>query len=157
SNWARPSVSSTMACSLRRWSPRSWSGAATTSKESQSRARWIRLAPTPLPVRRIREPFILFARTPNRPKPSSGAWPRGAAQLTKEDTVKGTIATDVDEGAGGGRFSKGRRRRGKGVAVLAVGTLLLAGGPASADLIGLPINGSQVNNDPAAGIDPNQS
>jgi hypothetical protein len=35
--------------------------------------------------------------------------------------------------------------------------MLVAGGSAMAALLGLPINGSQVNNDPANGIDPGQS
>jgi hypothetical protein len=49
--------------------------------------------------------------------------------------------------------SKVRRRRSLRVALLSVGALLLLGGSAMADLVGLPTNGSQVNNDPAAGID----
>lgn len=43
------------------------------------------------------------------------------------------------------------------LALLTGATLLLTGGTAMADLVGLPANGSQVNNDPAAGIDPNQN
>src|SRR5262249_58965065 len=35
--------------------------------------------------------------------------------------------------------------------------LSLAASSAMADLLGLPADGAQVNNDPAAGIDPNQS
>jgi hypothetical protein len=41
-------------------------------------------------------------------------------------------------------------------AAVAVGTLALAGS-ATAALVGLPADGSQVNNDPAAGIDPSKS
>jgi hypothetical protein len=47
------------------------------------------------------------------------------------------------------------RRRARQTALLAVGVLLLGAGTALADLVGLPSNGSQVNNDPAAGINPN--
>lgn len=43
------------------------------------------------------------------------------------------------------------------LALLTGATLLLTGGTAMADLVGLPANGLQVNNDPAAGIDPNQN
>jgi hypothetical protein len=56
-----------------------------------------------------------------------------------------------------GNSSKVKRRRARWVWLLAGGMLLLAAGPAMADLIGLPLNGAQVNNDPAAGIDPSRS
>jgi hypothetical protein len=43
-------------------------------------------------------------------------------------------------------------------AAVVVGTVLLVvGGSAAAAVLGLPLNGSQVNNDPAHGIDPGQS
>jgi hypothetical protein len=44
----------------------------------------------------------------------------------------------------------------RGFAIVAVLALICAAGSATADLIGLPSDGSQVNNDPAAGIDPSQ-
>ena len=47
------------------------------------------------------------------------------------------------------------RRHGRLAAVATVATLVLAG-TAAAALVGLPADGSQVNNDPANGIDPNQ-
>jgi hypothetical protein len=50
--------------------------------------------------------------------------------------------------------SKVRRRRGLRAALLTGGVFLLLGGSAMADLVGLPTDGSQVNNDPAAGINP---
>ena len=53
--------------------------------------------------------------------------------------------------------SKVRRRRARRVGVLAGGVLLLVGGTAVADLIGLPLNGAQVNNDRSAGIDPHRN
>jgi hypothetical protein len=56
-----------------------------------------------------------------------------------------------------GRSSKRGRRRARRAVILAGGMLLLAGGSAMADLVGLPATGTQVNNDPAVGIDPNQN
>ena len=47
------------------------------------------------------------------------------------------------------------KRHGRLAAVATVATLVLAG-TAAAALVGLPADGSQVNNDPANGIDPNQ-
>ena len=47
------------------------------------------------------------------------------------------------------------KRQGRLAAVATVATLVLAG-TAAAALVGLPADGSQVNNDPANGIDPNQ-
>ena len=47
------------------------------------------------------------------------------------------------------------KRHGRLAAVATVATLVLAGAAAAA-LVGLPADGSQVNNDPANGIDPNQ-
>jgi len=52
------------------------------------------------------------------------------------------------------RLLKRRPRRGLRAAVLTGGVLLLLGGTAVADVVGLPLNGAQVNSDPAAGINP---
>ena len=49
------------------------------------------------------------------------------------------------------------RRRFWRVTLLAAALLLLATSSGMAAVLGLPSNGSQVNNDPAAGIDPNQN
>ena len=58
---------------------------------------------------------------------------------------------DANEGVAEGRSSKVRRRRARRVVLLAGGMLLLAVGSAMADLVGLPADGTQVNNDSAAG------
>lgn len=55
------------------------------------------------------------------------------------------------------RWSTVRPGRLRRAALWAVAIVLLGGGSAIADLVGLPANGAQVNNDPANGIDPNQS
>jgi hypothetical protein len=55
------------------------------------------------------------------------------------------------------RGSRVRRWRARRVVILTGTIMLLGAGSAMADLVGLPANGTQVNNDPAAGIDPNQS
>jgi hypothetical protein len=55
-----------------------------------------------------------------------------------------------------GRSPK-KRRRAAGAVIVTAAFLLLAAGSALADVIGLPANGAQVNNDPAVGIDPGQS
>jgi len=49
------------------------------------------------------------------------------------------------------------RRRLWRIALVAVALVLLTGGSAVAAVLGLPGDGSQVNNDPVAGIDPNQN
>jgi hypothetical protein len=43
------------------------------------------------------------------------------------------------------------------ISTLAGAIILLGAGSAIADLVGLPASGAQVNNDPAVGIDPDQS
>ena len=50
-----------------------------------------------------------------------------------------------------------RRLRFGRIALLAVLAGLICAAGAYATVIGLPADGSQVNNDPAAGIDPNQN
>ena len=50
-----------------------------------------------------------------------------------------------------------RRLRFSRIALLAVIAGLVCAAGAYATVIGLPIDGSQVNNDPANGIDPNQN
>jgi hypothetical protein len=64
---------------------------------------------------------------------------------------------DANEGVAPSKHSRVRRRCGRRALSLAVAMLLLGGSAAMADLVGLPVNGAQVNNDPAAGIDPGQS
>jgi len=54
-------------------------------------------------------------------------------------------------------FARTGRWRAPATAMLAAGLLLLAAAGAYGAVIGLPADGSQVNNDPAAGIDPNQN
>lgn len=49
------------------------------------------------------------------------------------------------------------RRRVGGVTLLVAALLLLATSSGMAAVLGLPSDGPQVNNDPASGIDPNQS
>ena len=56
-----------------------------------------------------------------------------------------------------GKCSMVKRWRARRVVILAGAIMLLGGGSAMADLVGLPANGAQVNNDPANGIDPNQN
>ena len=43
------------------------------------------------------------------------------------------------------------------IGVAAAALVLVLAGTASAAFVGLPADGSQVNNDPAAGIDPHQN
>ena len=62
-----------------------------------------------------------------------------------------------DEGAAHGMSSWLRRWRARRVVMVAGVMLLLAASTAMADLLGLPANGAQVNNDAAAGIDPSHS
>jgi hypothetical protein len=50
-----------------------------------------------------------------------------------------------------------KRRRVRHVLILAGTIMFLGAGSALADLVGLPASGSQVNNDPTVGIDPNQN
>ena len=64
-------------------------------------------------------------------------------------------------GANGGAADRISSRvkcwRARRAVILAGVTLLLAASSATADLLGLPSNGAQVNNDPAAGIDPDRN
>jgi hypothetical protein len=61
-----------------------------------------------------------------------------------------TSSHDADEGRG----RRARLRRPARVATLATAVALIVAGSAAAAFVNLPADGSQVNNDPAAGIDP---
>jgi hypothetical protein len=72
--------------------------------------------------------------------------------------VMGTIKRRGEvEGRAAGRPSSVKRWMAPRAVILAGAMVLLAAGTAGADVVGLPADGGQVNNDPAVGIDPGQN
>ena len=71
--------------------------------------------------------------------------------------MSGPIVAEAREHGAERKTPKRRRSMARRAVVLAGGVLLLAAGTASADFLGLPVNGAQVNSDQPSGIDPGQS
>ena len=90
----------------------------------------------------------------NRPYLSSknqrGRALRHSARELEEVAVMQRALADPQPGREA-RSSKGRSRRGLRTAVLTGSVLMLLGGTAVADLVGLPLNGAQVNSDSPPG------
>ena len=98
------------------------------------------------------EPFGALVRTSGHKTSDGASWGMPRVNLQEVDVIKRTLADP--EPSQEARLLKRRPRRGLRAAVLTGGVLLLLGGTAVADLVGLPLNGAQVNSDPAAGINP---